>query len=102
MLVDALNLLGIEGHPDPAGGNAHWPASTAACTARAAAPQNPEEYRRWRALAQADGELERSARSTWRRLMPCADQARYTCFLEEDRDLNRLPFRMHPAPQPTA
>lgn len=89
MLVDALNLLGING------------ATTAHGHARAQAPNSAEEagarlsadeLRKWRALAQVNGELERSRKGGWRMLAPVADDRGYAPFFEPGRDLNKLPF----------
>lgn len=89
MLVDALNLLGFNG-ATTAHGHARAQLSTLAEEARARLPA--DELRKWRALAQANGELERSRKGGWRRLAPAADDSGYAPFFEPERDLNKLPF----------
>jgi hypothetical protein len=89
MLVDALNLLGING-ATTANGHARAQAPTYADEARARLA--PNELRKWRALAQVNGEFARSRNGGWRRLAPVADDSSYAPFFELSRDLNKLPF----------
>ena len=89
MLVDALNLLGLNG-ATTAHGHARSRAPTHAEEARARL--SADELRKWRALTQVNGELERSRTGGWRRLAPAADDSGYAPFFEPGRDLNKLPF----------
>jgi len=89
MLVDTLNLLGLQGQQAE-----HCHAKAApfgeADEARARLPL--ERLRVWRALKQADDELARSRSGGFRRLLPAADSRTYAHFFPPERELNALPF----------
>mmetsp|Transcript_29964 Transcript_29964/g.69992 ORF Transcript_29964/g.69992 Transcript_29964/m.69992 type:complete len:153 (+) Transcript_29964:195-653(+) len=89
MLVDALNLLGLNGSPSAHG---HGKAAAPAAAADARSRLTPEQVRKWRALAQVNAELERNRPGGWHRLMPCAEPGAHSQLFEAGRDLNALPF----------
>lgn len=89
MLADTLNILGLSGHQAAQG---HGKAAAPAAAEEARSRLAPEQLREWRALAQANGELERSRTGGFRRLLPAADPRTYAHLFPPGRDLNALPF----------
>lgn len=89
MLVDALNILGLSGHQAAHG---HSRAAPSAAEEEARRTLAPAQLREWRALRQADDELERSRSGGFRRLLPAADPHVHSRLFLPGRDLNALPF----------
>jgi len=97
LLCDTLNLLGILGttaHEGQVDNHRAGPLPSQADSAlrQAHAAHSPEEYARWRAQEQLNGEARRARGGAWKRILPSEKSEQYRAFLEPDRWLNDLEY----------